>query len=400
MKKLLLLLLLLPVLVLAQNKAEVREFTGRVLAIEPAFRFAYERIRLDVGGDEEQILFWPNHGKYILDHLKVGDQTTLRAEINLIWEKRRKELQDNPKMKNLLSTWSGHRLTEILIDGNWVSLPYSTAGPMKGLPVGVFLEKTIIQVYPNDQDRKVFIFQGGLAANCSYLAVNPKFQPANRGDVVSFFGYSEVPVFDGTAIYPVPGIKKVYSFSPLIKKSGHLKSLLYKQNSVCIGIVLVTSDGEIQVSVPSDLAKDVKEFLRDGREADFYYMGFKVEKQPNPYELHALIAGSDTLRIERGHFYGGEDVEHDFKPVEFSGKITRVDRSPHLKIMSIMVGRDFYVEIDAGTAQQLENLLRKGTTVSVQGDERIRKDGEIYRENYRIINPRRLVIDGKEFLIK
>jgi hypothetical protein len=86
--------------------------------------------------------------------------------------------------------------------------------------------------------------------------------------------------------------------------------------------------------------------------------------------------------------------------VEVSGKITRVDRSPRQKIMSIMVGRDAYVDIDAATAQQLDKLFQKGAAILVQGDERIRKDGEIYRETYRIITPRKLVIEGKEFLIK
>ncbi|HBK87990.1 MAG: hypothetical protein U0289_13370 [Cyclobacteriaceae bacterium] len=400
MKKLLLLLLLLPVPVSAQNKTEIREFTGRILAIEPAFRVAYERIRMDVAGEEAQFLFWPNYGKYILDHLKVGDQTTLRAEVNLIWERRRKEFQSDPKMKKILSVWGGDRITEILIDGKWVPLPYSTVNRINERPVGVFLEKTILQVYPNDQDRKVFIFQDGLAANFSFMAGNPDFRPAKRGDVVSFFGYAEVPQFSETAVFPVSGIKKVYSYSPLIRNSGQLKSLLYKQNSVCIGMVMKTNDEEIQVSFPSDLAREVRDFVKDGRQVNFYYIGFKVEHQPNPFELHALVAGSDTLRIERGLFYGGEDVAHDHKPVEVTGKITRVDRSPRQKIMSIMVGKDAYVDIDAATAQQLDKLFRKGAGISVQGDERIRKNGEIYRETYRIITPRKLVIEGKEFLIK
>lgn len=98
-------------------------------------------------------------------------------------------------------------------------------------------------------------------------------------------------------------------------------------------------------------------------------------------------------------FYGGEDVEHEHKIVEVSGPITRVVRSPNHKIMSILVGDDAYVEISAVASQQLDKLLRNGVQVWVKGKERIKKEGEVYLERYRIIAPRNMTIDGKEFLL-
>ena len=240
-----------------------------------------------------------------------------------------------------------------------------------------------------------------MVGNFAFLAdVRPEYRVPGKGDVVSFLAHREVPLLSDQAAYPVAGVKEVYLYSPLIKQTGQIKSFLFKQNSVCIGLTMISNGAEVSVGFPSDFAVQIRDFLKDGRRADFYYMGFRVENQPNPFELHALVSESDTLRIERPMYYGGEDVAHDHRPVEVSGKITRVDRSPHMKIMSIMVGKDAYVDIDAGTTQQLEKLLRKGAVVSVQGDERIRKEGEIYREQHRIIIPRKLVIDGKEFLLK
>jgi hypothetical protein len=400
MKKIILLLGLVPFLVTAQNKTEIREFTGRVVAFEPAWHFAYECIRMDLGDREEHFLFWPNHGKYLMDRVKVGDQATVRVEVNVIWQKRRKEMEGDPRMKGLLHRFRWDRITDIQIDGGWVSLSYSTTVPNKDPDVRVFLEERIIQVYPNDDDRQVFVFKNGLVGNYSFMSgVDPSYRAPEKGNVVSFLGHGDMPRLSESAVYPIAGVRQVYLFSPLEKRRGQVKSLLYKQNSACIGMVMTSGNSEVRISFPSDFAKPVREFLKRNGEVDFYYIPFKVENQPNPFELHALVAGADTLRIERPMYYGGEDVEHDHRPVEVFGRITSVSRSPHLKIMSIMVGNDAYVDIDAGSAQQLDKLLRRGVQVTVQGNERIRKDGEIYLKEYRIITPRKMVIDGKEFIL-
>jgi hypothetical protein len=119
-----------------------------------------------------------------------------------------------------------------------------------------------------------------------------------------------------------------------------------------------------------------------------------------PPELHALVAGADTLKIEKLFFYGGEDVQHDHTAVEVKGTISRISRTDRGKIMSIMIGSDVYVEIDLVTAEQLGQMIRRGNEVVITGDERIKKEGEVYQKDFRIITPRTIKVAGKEFIIK
>jgi hypothetical protein len=50
-------------------------------------------------------------------------------------------------------------------------------------------------------------------------------------------------------------------------------------------------------------------------------------------------------------------------------------------------------------AQQLGYLFKKGKPVVIAGKERIKKMGEIYNKNYRIITPEKILIDGKTFSV-
>lgn len=120
----------------------------------------------------------------------------------------------------------------------------------------------------------------------------------------------------------------------------------------------------------------------------------------NPPELHAIISEADTLKIEEAGFYGGADVAHDHKPAVVSGKISKVNRSDRGGIMNVILGNDVYVEITYTTSEQLGKYLKKGIEMEVSGDERIKKEGEIYSEDYRIITPRKVKVDGKEFLLQ
>lgn len=400
MKTLIFWLGLFPLLVSAQNKTEIREFTGKVVAIEPSWNFAFECIQLDTGEKKEHFLFWPNHGKYILSNVKVGDQATVRVEVNLTWQKRREELELDSKMRGFFHLVRFDRIIEIQINGQWVPLPYHTNNRGQDKPAKVFLEQPILRVYPDADNPHVFVFANGVVGNLSFIAALDKnYQRPVAGDIVSFLGTTLVPSLTETAAFPLPDVKHVYVYTPLFKASGNLKSMLYKQNSVCIGLVMTSGSKEFKFGFPSDYATRVMDFLKGDKVTDFYYLKYKVAGQPNPFELHGLISGTDTLKIERAMFYGGEDVEHEHKIVEVSGPITRVVRSPNHKIMSILVGDDAYVEISAVASQQLDKLLRNGVQVWVKGKERIKKEGEVYLERYRIIAPRNMTIDGKEFLL-
>ncbi len=397
MKTNLFLLFLAPVLLSAQPKFEIQEFTGTVTSIEPAWRFAYERLRLEVDGKPESFLFYPNYGKFIIENVSIGDRIGLRVKTNMTM---RQKMQDmKPLEAEMADRFSQERIVEIKLNGKWIELPYDErlyAGKAKG---GVLLEKKVLDIYKLKERVRAFIFENGLVGQYSILSgYESPARDIQKGDVVSFMGRLDMPV-EGSA-FPIPQVKQVYFFSRLTQGTGRIKSYLYKQNSVCLGVVMQTDRDEVSVGFPSDHALRVKNFLSGDRAVDFYYSDFKVENQPNPFELHALISGSDTLKIEELFFYGGEDVHHEYSPVEISGTLTRINRTSKGKIMSVMVGNEVYVEVDMSTAQELGQFIKKGKKVVITGDERIKKEGEIYQKNFRIITPRTIRVDGKEFLLK
>lgn len=98
-------------------------------------------------------------------------------------------------------------------------------------------------------------------------------------------------------------------------------------------------------------------------------------------------------------YYGGPDGNHDFKSVEVEGTISKVNRTEKGRIISLILDKDFYVEVDAQMEQQLGNLLKKGSNLKISGEERIKKEGEIYEKEYRIITPKRIVTESGEFIL-
>jgi hypothetical protein len=173
---------------------------------------------------------------------------------------------------------------------------------------------------------------------------------------------------------------------------------LFKQNEVCIGVKFSTPSGnEIKLSFPSDKAEKVKKFLKPDSDLKIYHgRVYDLSKLDLP-ELQAVIQGKDTLYIDEFGFFGGADVEHDHKPVELSGKITRINKTGRGSIVSIIVAGKYYFEPDPGIAEQIGRLLQRGKEVIIQGKERIKKKGEIYKKEYTIVVPKKIVIDGKTF---
>ncbi|MFM8738728.1 MAG: hypothetical protein ACKOC0_00830, partial [Cytophagales bacterium] len=69
------------------------------------------------------------------------------------------------------------------------------------------------------------------------------------------------------------------------------------------------------------------------------------------------------------------------------------------RILAIIVDDKFLIEIDQRTEAQLRPLLKAGTSISFEGDQRVKKEGEVYQFNYEIVNPKKLILDGREFLL-
>jgi hypothetical protein len=386
--------LLLSADLIGQSKFEVQEFTGLVKSISPGMRFAAEYLELDVQGESEIFAFHPHYGVYITDRIKLGDKISVRVNIHPRTKSMRKEMNEQSRLIKYL--FFNDRIAEMKINNEWVALPEIVIE--KEAPTQkIVLDRKVVGDYIYRGVRIGLQFDNGFWA-CSPLPYEQfnTIKSVQPGDVVSFSGW-KMGTSDGYK-YHTSGIKEVYYFNPLTKETGRVFSYLYKQNSVCIGVKFKTDAGkELSVSFPSDDAKRVKEFLRPEKKVTVYYHNFKVEGQLHPPELQALIQGTDTLYINSFGFYGGADVKHDHKDITIEGKITKINSSDKGNLRSIIVASEYYIEIDAMMAQQLGFFFQKGKVVSIQGKERIRKEGEIYQKDYRIVVPEKVVVDGKTF---
>lgn len=382
----------------AQPTYEIREYKGKVHSIEPGFRFAYEEIHLQIDDKREKFLFYPDYGDFILSHLKVGDEVALRVNVNVKMRASFEKLRS--EQKNEASYFQRDYVVAINLNGEWRELPETILpeNQVREYEHNALLDRKVLQVYSLNNYNRALVFDKGLIAYTSWImkSYNP-LKDIRNNDIVSFSGF-KLSNKSGYR-YPVENVKNVYHYTPLTKQKGELISYLYKQNYVCIGAKFLTQNGEVTVSFPSDRAKAVFTFLKPEREVYFYFHDFVVENQLNAPELHAIVQGLDTLYIGRYGFYGGADVEHEHKAAIIHGKIKEVNRSDKGRILSLIIHNDCYIEIDPRFEKQIGQFLKRGITIEVRGEERIKKEGEIYSKNYRIITPQQISLDGKVYLL-
>ncbi len=380
--------------IFAQARFELQQFSGVVKGIEPGFRFALERLCLDVDGKRECFVFYPDYGQLLFEKIKIGDRVELKVNVNLKVRDLKKDLSE----ANRTLSWFLFRdqIEEIKIGEEWVPLPKPKEKSEPNVSK-VFLEQKIIEEYWQGDIKHGLLFDGGrVAFNQAANKYLDPFKDAKKGDKVSYYGY-RLPMKPGYR-YPVEGVKEVHHFLPLTGVNGQLRSYLFKQNHVCIGAKFETESGkEITVSFPSYRAVEIKEFINPKEDLKVYFgSDYGVGKFSLP-ELHAIIQGIDTLRIEEFGFYGGADGKHNHKDIGIVGKITSLERTPKGNVASIIVDSEYYVEIDAMMAQQIGYVFRKGLLISIIGKERIKDPGEIYKKNYKIVVPEKVVVDGKTF---
>ncbi len=396
------------------QRFEVRELKGTVVSILPGNRFAYERLILKTDGGEEQFIFNPSNGKWMIANVQPGSFIEIRATMDLKGKKileRLDKLDNQSKRKNKLWFLVKNVLNEIKIGNTWLKLkePDETSNEnrigfrllsendsQRWVPDHkIFLDKEIVRVIKQDGHTEGVLLENGVVG---YTAALGKFildeRKIKAGDLISFIG-SRMSGGEGYQ-YPVEGVKEVYYLDLLNKETGKWSSLLFKQNHVCIGAKFKSKSGSLSVSFPSYQAEKVRNFLKEDSEAQIFY-GRSFNIKYNLSELHAIVQGNDTLRIEEVGFYGGADGKHDYSNIEFKGKITRVNKSEKGNVVSMIVGSGFYVEIDAMMAQQLGAFFEKGKEIIVAGKERVKIKGEIYNKDYRIITPEKIAIDGKTF---
>lgn len=384
---------LFPIYAMAQPKVEIQEFSGRLISFEPGFTFALGVMRVDVAGEQELFKFPPHYGKFLTGAIKSGDQVFVRSRINLKMRERQKALKG--KFSTLPWFLVGGEITEIRINGEWVALQERENEGENASRI--FLDQRVEEEYFLDSYRKGVLCEGGIFAFNYYIDkhYNP-LQEIKKGSLFSFIGY-ELPVLAGNE-YPVQGVRKVIHMSQLKKESAQLKSYVYKQNHICVGLKFRAENGdEFLVSFPTHRARSIKSFLKADEKVVVFFGDYEgPDRYPMP-ELHAIIQGKDTLTIEEAGFYGDTEGKRNYQNIDLTGKITKINFTAKGNVHSILIDSRYFVEIDAMLAQQLGLLFRKGTEVKISGQERLRKDGEIFSKDYTIVVPRKVTIGEKTF---
>jgi hypothetical protein len=392
------LLLFSKTILLAQVTYEVRDYAGVVAAIESGRSFSYSRLFLNVDGREEPFGFNPIYGRLLFEKVKVGSRVTVKASINA--KGREMYHTASPDLKGFIRNFIQDVIIEVTVGNEIYKLKPLESDFYERVEKErprIFIDKKVLTFYSEGDFRKGILLQNGLVAfNKEIDSYYNPFANMEVGDSVSFVGF-RLAGFEGGK-YPIDGVKEVYTLGLLNRFTGRLKSFLFKQNEVCIGVKFSTPSGnEIKLSFPSDKAEKVKKFLKPDSDLKIYHgRVYDLSKLDLP-ELQAVIQGKDTLYIDEFGFFGGADVEHEHKPVELSGKITRINKTGRGSIVSIIVAGKYYFEPDPSIAEQIGRLLQRGKEVIIQGKERIKKEGEIYKKEYTIVVPKKIVIDGKTF---
>ncbi|MGC4021090.1 MAG: hypothetical protein QM734_03675 [Cyclobacteriaceae bacterium] len=368
------------------------EFSGKLASIDVGYNFALSQVTLDINGEQEVFRFNPTFGKFFLERIKIGDELSVRVNVN---PRSRGLLKKRPGSNRSPAFLGREPIVQIKIDNQWLEVPNEEKRPQE---LKIFIDKKIVGKYTMIGVDKAIIFENGLIG-FNYWSMNfpdSKISLEN-GSRISFFGY-RMKYKDGYQ-YPIDGVRDVYWLNLLQEQTAELHSFLFKQDHVCIGVKFKKPDGtELMVSFPAEKAQRVHSFLKPDHELKIYYSPeFNLKTKYELPELHAVIQGSDTLFIEEFGFFGDADGKHEHTDVELKGKITRINKSDKGNVMSIIVGSEYYVEINAMMAEQLGLFFEKGKEIIVAGKERVKKKGEIYSKDYRIVSPEKIAVDGKTF---
>ena len=381
----------------AQVKWEPREFEGKLLSYEVGYSFAYEYMRVEIDGKVSRFHFYPQYGEFMLNEFRVGGTLKFKALI------RKDMLADDKGYKKLddMYFWFFNRQTvqEIWWKGEWKKFTESKEKVTKPRSK-VFLEEKILSFYTADEFKSAAQLGDGRIAFLGMMGswFNP-FKNYRVNDKFSFVG-EEIVRTEGHA-YPLAFSELFYAHE-IVKSQGTLKSYLYKQNHVCIGIKFSNAKGDFAVSLPTYHAERIQKFLKPEEPLIIYHSPNRDKTPPDDAmapELHAIIQGKDTLYIEEHGFFAGADGRHDHQWVYLEGKIKEIVRSDRGNIINFIVDNEFYIEFDARFEKQIGSLLKRGLPIKISGEERIKKSGEVYKKSYRIVSPYKIEIGDKTYLL-
>lgn len=389
-------LMALPMITYSQKKVKVEllQVEGVIEKYIPTPGIAYSIVKYSSQGESALARFPSQQGKEILQQFPVGTLVKLSVKSRVPKIK----FENDPKR-----TWLRYFLTDSLVsiqsDQSSISCQWRKDGEVSSFFRNrkLLLEEKVKSHIETEGSKGVLTESNVLILDNSFFSQEKPISKLKAGTVFHNFG-TEFPLRDGEA-YSVQGVKRVMSSGLLTKVEGTIHSFLYKQNGVCIGLTLQTENELIRMNFPAELGAPLMDIEKRKQPITIYFDQFSVDIKTFLFPtIHAVISGTDTIKIERD-YYGDPDGKHEFQIATKRGQIKDLIMDRRGKLVSIHLNNQILIEANEKIQQQLRDRLKKGKQIEVHGNERIKKEGEVYENNQSVIVPKKLIIDGIEFLV-
>ncbi len=389
-------LLALPMIGYSQKKVKVElvQVEGVIEKYIPTPGIAYSIVQYSSQGESALARFPSQQGKEILQQFPVGTSVKLSVKSRIP----KLKFENDPKR-----TWLRYFLTDSLVsiqsDQSSISCQWRKDGEVSSLFRNrkLLLEEKVKSHIETEGSKGVLTESNVLILDNSFFSQEKPISKLKVGTVFHNFG-TEFPLRDGEA-YSVQGVKRVMSSGLLTKVEGTIHSFLYKQNGVCIGLTLQTENELIRMNFPAEFGAPLMDIEKQKQPITIYFDQFSVDVNTFLFStIHAVISGTDTIKIERD-YYGDPDGKHEFQIATKRGQIKNLIMDRRGKLVSIHLNNQILIEANEKIQQQLRDRLKRGKKIEVHGNERIKKEGEVYENNQSVIVPKKLIIDGIEFLV-
>ncbi|MEO1051510.1 MAG: hypothetical protein AAFX87_12845 [Bacteroidota bacterium] len=370
---------------------------GTIKSYEPVRGFAIDNVLLETGDEVIELKFPSHYAQRLYNSFKPGDIVKVeywrpKAGVGKEPDAKLSKLTLNYLYTNRVTkVWNGAQQVEI---GNERPTYLNMANTRPWNPK-VFIEKEIEEVIFRDDEVLAVSFEGDVVSGVRWFGYKPDEHNYSVGDKVSFYTYPYYHV-EGERLI-VDSKHMYYGVNKLKAASGKIKSFLYKQNFAYIGFKLQTNSRTLDLFFPSEKAEQVVEIAERNIPVLAYYSSRSYVK-PDGVSLFALIAGKDTLKMEKS-FVGAPDGGHKYEDAQVEGKITAIEKAKTGLLMYLLIDNEFYIESTPKLSKQLAPNIKKGMIIGVKGQKRIKRQGEVYQKEYQIIRPKAIIINGQEFIL-
>ena len=401
MTKAILFLYLIPVICFSQKKTSMENATlqGTIEEYLPlqGISLSVIRLRTDLG---YQLAKFPSYqGKEIISKFPIGSSVQLSTKtrvpkMEMPYEKDNVWLEVMFFSDSLVSISNTYQKVDALWKKNIGYFAQFYAGKRT-----VILDQLVERYFEyNGKVRGVYLNDNVLIVANLLNKPRIEFKNIPIGSKISNAGW-EINIDPGDQLI-YPGASRNFHSMLLEKTTGFISSFLFKQNGNCIGLTIESDGKAIRLNFPADMAEKIMKVEKMKAPVTVYFGDPQIAPKLNLYaSLHAIISESDTLKIE-SEFFGDPDGKHDYNNSIHTGKITKLNRDLKDRIVSIIIDNKVLIESNYKISSQLNSILKKGTTIKVDGQERIKKQGEVYQNGYSVMTPKNITVEGKEFLVE